>query len=380
MAPRIRTTHVGSLPRPPSLTRMLLAGQTGERIEPLAFQEEVCRAIDAALAAQIDAGLDIVNDGEQSRPGFSTYVVERMKGFGGASARRSATDFSRFPGFAEYWSWVYRGVPVHSNTQPKAISELQYFGADHARRDCQRLVDRLELHPAIQGFMTAPSPGIISTTMQNEFYDSHERYVFAIARELRKEYEVITESGLTLQIDAPDLAMERNIEFQDCSETEFLAVVELHIAALNKALANIPKDKVRLHCCWGASERPHFDDIGLDKILPLIRAVKVSGLSIPFANPRHQHEYEVLRRIPLPPDMTLIPGVIDNTTNFVEHPEVVARRILEAVSVIGDVERIIAGVDCGFGTFAGFQRVAADVVFAKLRACREGADLAAARI
>lgn len=380
MSIRIRTTHVGSLPRPRNLTDMLLAKQTGGRVPEADFQAEVERAVRGVVDAQVRAGIDIVNDGEQSRPGFSTYITERMKGFGGESARRSATDFTRFPGFAEYWSWVYRGVPVHSNTQPKAIAPVEYFGAVAARAECERLCALLRGRSEIEGFMTAPSPGIISTTMQNESYDSHEAYVYALARELRKEYEVIMGSGLLLQIDAPDLAMERNIEFQDGSDEDFLAIVELHVAALNEAIANIPPHRVRLHCCWGASERPHFDDVGLEQVLPIIRKARVGGLSIPFANPRHQHEYEVLKRVPLPPEMALIAGVIDNTTNFVEHPEVVARRIKEAVSAMDDADRVIAGADCGFATFAGFQRVATDVTFAKLRACREGADLAGARL
>ncbi|HUF80810.1 MAG TPA: hypothetical protein VMN03_06715 [Burkholderiales bacterium] len=344
------------------------------------FVEEIDAAVRQVVEAQLQAGIDIVNDGEQSRPGFSTYITERMRGFGGQSARRSATDFSRFPGFAEYWLWVYRGIPVHSNTQPKAVAAVEYFGKASAQAECERLLSLLRGRADVQGFMTAPSPGIISTTMQNDFYESHEAYLFALARELRKEYEVIAGSGLLLQIDAPDLAMERNIEFQEGTDADFLAIVEMHVAALNEALVNIPRDRVRLHCCWGASERPHFDDMSLELLLPVIRKARVGGLSIPFANPRHQHEYEVVKRVKLPADMKLIAGVIDNTTNFVEHPEVVSRRIIEAVSAVGDADRVIAGTDCGFGTFAGFQRVASDVTFAKLRACREGADLAAARL
>ena len=377
---RILVTHAGSLPRSASLTESLLAREAGKPVDEPALQREIDAAVAQVIEAQLSAGVDIVNDGEQSRPGFSTYITGRMKGFGGASARKSATDFARFPGFAQYWAWVFRGIHMHANTQPKAVAPLQYHGEDEARAECARLQAHLGRRPGAQGFITAPSPGIISTTMQNAHYESHERYVFALAAELRKEYQVIAACGLNLQIDAPDLAMERSVEFQDRSERDFVKIVELHVAALNEALRGIPQERVRLHCCWGASERPHFDDIELAAILPAIREARVGALSVPFANPRHQHEYAVLRQIPLPDSMVLIPGVIDNTSNFIEHPEVVARRLLEAADVMGDPSRVIAGTDCGFATFAGFQRVAGDVVFAKLKACREGADLAAARL
>jgi 5-methyltetrahydropteroyltriglutamate--homocysteine methyltransferase len=377
----IRTTHVGSLPRGSELTGMLLARESGKPVDEEALQRDVDAAVRQVIEAQIAAGVDIINDGEQSRPGFSTYITDRMKGFGGASKRRSASDFAKYPGFAKYWAWVFRGIPMHANTAPQAVGPIEYHGEAQARSECERLLRHLRGKKGLQGFMTAPSPGIISTTMQNAYYDSHERYVFALARELRKEYEVIANSGLLLQIDAPDLAMERNVEFQDNSDQEFLDVVEMHIAALNEALVNIPRERIRLHCCWGASERPHCDDIELGAILPILRKARVAALSIPFSNPRHQHEYGVLRKMPLPPDMKLIPGVIDNTTNFIEHPQVVANRILEAVSAMGgDPDRVIAGTDCGFATFAGFERVAEDVAFAKLRSCREGADLASAQL
>jgi len=212
--------------------------------------------------------------------------------------------------------------------------------------------------------------------MENKHYESHERYVFALARELRNEYQAIIEAGLILQIDAPDLALERSILFQDGTDGDFIKVMEVHIAALNEALRGIPTDRVRLHVCWGAWGRPHADDIALEAILPTLLTAQVGALSIPFANPRHQHEYQVLRTIRLPDSMVLIPGVIDSTTNFVEHPQVVANRIIEAVDVVGDRSRVIAGTDCGFGTFAGFEQVAKDVVFAKLASCRRGADSA----
>ena len=377
----IPTTHVGSLPRGTELTAMLLARASGQSVDDIALQREVEAAVGQVIAAQIAAGVDIINDGEQSRPGFSTYITDRMNGFGGVSKRRSASDFAKYPGFAKHWAWVFRGIPMHANTAPQAIGPIEYHGEAQARAECERLLGHLRGNDTLQGFMTAPSPGIIATTMQNAHYDSHERYVFALARELRKEYETIANAGLLLQIDAPDLGMERNVLFQDNSDREFLDVVAMHIAALNEALIDIPRERVRLHCCWGAMERPHCDDIALESILPIIRNARVGALSLPFSNARHQHEIDVLRKLPLPPEMKLIPGVIDNTTNFIEHPQVVANRILEAVAAMGgDADRVIAGVDCGFATFAGFERVAGDVAFAKLKSCREGADLASAQL
>ena len=233
--------------------------------------------------------------------------------------------------------------------------------------------------PPVDAFMTAASPGIIATTLMNAHYDSHEAYVFALARQMRKEYERIARDFI-LQIDAPDLAMERTTLFQDKTIPEFLRIAEMHVAALNEALAGIPPERVRLHCCWGNWEGPHVDDIPMRDILPALYQARVGGLSIEFANPRHQHEYAALKKMKLPDGIVLLPGVIDSTTNFVEHPEVVANRICEAVDAVGDRSRVIASSDCGFGTFAGGEFVAEDVVWAKLKSCREGADIATKRL
>jgi 5-methyltetrahydropteroyltriglutamate--homocysteine methyltransferase len=233
--------------------------------------------------------------------------------------------------------------------------------------------------PPVDAFMTAASPGIIATTMLNAHYDSHEAYVFALARQMRKEYELIARD-FVLQIDAPDLAMERTVLFQDKSVAEFLKIAEIHVAALNEALAGIPRDRIRLHCCWGNYEGPHMHDIPLSEILPVLCEAHVGALSLEFANPRHQHEYTALKQAKLPPEFMLLPGVIDSTTNYVEHPEVVANRICEAVDAVGDRSRVIASSDCGFGTFAGGELVAEDVVWAKLKSCRDGADIATRRL
>jgi 5-methyltetrahydropteroyltriglutamate--homocysteine methyltransferase len=384
---RILTTHVGSLPRSTELTALLLKRDAGVAVAESDLKALVQACTVDTVRKQIAAGIDIVNDGEQPRAGFSTQIVSRMSGFGvrSASRRRQATDYTRFPGFAEYWKWMFRGIEAHSHNQPQAVGELRYLDLAPVRSECDQLNEALSALSAVgtgvvEAFFTSPSPGIISTTMENAYYDSHERYVFALARELRKEYEAIVDAGLILQIDAPDLALERNILFQDASDAEFLKIMELHIAALNEALVSIPAERIRLHVCWGAWGRPHADDIALETILPTLLSARVGALSIPFATPRHQHEYEVLRRIRLPDQLVFIPGVIDNTTNIVEHPKVVARRIEEAVDVLGDRSRVIAGTDCGFGTFAGFEQVAKDVVFAKLASCRQGADLATQRL
>jgi len=377
---RIRTTHVGSLPRGARLSDLLIRQELGEDISKEELRLEIERGVRDVVMRQVEAGVDMVSDGEQSKPGFQTYVAQRMSGFGGESRRPAASDFKAFPGYADVVRRRAMRRAKVSNA-PAAIAAVRYEDLSAAREDCARLRACLDALPeAVEAFMPAPSPGIIATTLLNAHYESHEAYVFALAREIGKEYALIHAEGLVLQVDAPDLAMERSVLFQDKSEAEFLGIVELHVAALNSALAGIPPSAVRLHCCWGNRDGPHVDDIALGLILPLLYEARVGALSIEFANPRHQHEYAAIRAAPLPPDMLLIPGVIDSTTNYVEHPEVVANRLAEAVAAVGDRERVIAGVDCGFGTFAGYEMVAADVVWAKLRACREGADLATRRL
>jgi 5-methyltetrahydropteroyltriglutamate--homocysteine methyltransferase len=361
---RILTTHCGSLPRPPGLSDLLLRQEAGEAIDRQALHRESASAVAEVLRAQLDAGMDIVSDGEQPRVGFSMYVPMRMQGFGGESKRPTPQDVDDFPLFAKMrQARQQRRNRIYS--PPRAIAEVRYVNLDEARMECE---------------MSAASPGIIATTMENAYYDSYRSYVLAVARELRKEYEVIASYGYTLQLDAPDFGLERARMFKNQSEAEFIAAMELNVEAMNEAIQNIPREKVRLHVCWGNWEGPHTHDYPLAKLLPLLYRGKVGALSIEFANPRHQHEYEAIRKNPLPPEMILIPGVIDTTTNFVEHPEVVANRICEAVSAVGDRSRVIAGTDCGFATSAGPEQVAPDVTWAKLKSCREGADIATRRL
>jgi 5-methyltetrahydropteroyltriglutamate--homocysteine methyltransferase len=378
---RILTTHVGSLPRNPTLSDLLIRQERGEKVESSQLKAEKERAVVNVVQQQILAGVDIINDGEQPRVGFQTYVPLRMKGFGGESKRATPQDLKTFPDLAEMRQ---RRFPNRSKSYnaPMALAEVRYDDLNEALEEID-LFDAASLPldgRVSERFMTAASPGIIATTMSNNFYDSHERYVFALAREMRKEYKLIVDRGLVLQLDAPDLAMERTIMFQDNSLSEFLSIVELHVAALNEALADIPRESVRLHCCWGNWEGPHIHDVPLVEILPLICGANVGALSLEFANPRHQHELTSLKKHRFPDDKALLPGVIDSTSNYVEHPELVADRICDAVAAVGDRTRVIASVDCGFGTFTGYEFVAGSVVWAKLRALSEGASLATRRL
>ena len=324
---RILTTHVGSLPRTQALGDLLIRQEAGEAIDAELFAKEAEIAVRGVVERQLQVGIDIGNDGEQPRVGFQTYVVQRMQGFGGESKRPYMRDFAEFPSFAEMFRRRFVRMSKVRNAA-QAIAEVTYPDLSAANEEIALFERVTSSLPAkfTERFMTAPSPGIIATTMMNAWYDSHEAYVAALAREIAKEYRAIHAAGLVLQIDAPDLAMERNTLFQDKTEREFLDIATMHIAAMNGALEGIPRDRVRLHCCWGNNDAPHVHDIALATILPVLFEAKVGALSIEFANPRHQHEYEALKRHKLPAELMLLPGVLDTTTNIVEHPEVVARR------------------------------------------------------
>jgi len=325
---------------------------------------------------QAAAGVDIGNDGEQQRVGFQTYVAQRMSGFSGESKRRRGRDYEEFPELVEV---LMQRFPKRSRMQnaPEAKAELHYLGGDPIREELARLKRAVESAGAFSDcFMTAPSPGIVSTTMLNAYYDSHESYLTALAHELRNEYRAIHEAGFLLQIDSPDLAMDRSMFYRDATDAQFVKAIETHVAAINRAIEGIPRERVRLHCCWGNWDGPHVFDVPLDLVLPVLYQANVGSLSIEFANPRHQHEYAAFRRHPLPGHMVLLPGCIETTSNIVEHPEVVARRIQEAVTAVGDRERVIASADCGFGTFTRREWVIEPAVWLKLKSLREGADIA----
>jgi 5-methyltetrahydropteroyltriglutamate--homocysteine methyltransferase len=377
---RILTTHVGSLPRNDELSDLLIRREEGETIDPGLLGLAMDRAVQHVVRKQLEAGIDIGNDGEQQRIAFSTYVAQRMSGFAGESKRRRSRDYEEFP---ELINVLMDRFPKRSKMQnaPEARSELQYLGISAIAQEIDRVKRTVKAAVGFSDcFMTAPSPGIISTTMLNAYYDSQESYLSALAREMGKEYRTIYEAGLILQIDSPDLAMDRAMFYRDLSDAQFVTACEMHVAAINKAIEGIPRDRVRLHCCWGNWDGPHIFDVALDLILPVLYQANVGALSIEFGNPRHQHEYQALRRYRLPDHMVLLPGVIETTSNIVEHPEVVARRIAEAVAAVGDRERVIASSDCGFGTFTRREWVIEPVVWLKLKSLREGANIASSRL
>ncbi|MEX0590107.1 MAG: cobalamin-independent methionine synthase II family protein [Xanthobacteraceae bacterium] len=377
---RILTTHVGSLPRNEPLSDLLVRREARETIEPALMNGEMDKAVRHVVAKQKEAGIDIGNDGEQQRVGFQTYVPQRMTGFGGVSKRRRGLDFEKFP---ELLATLMRRFPNVSKQQnaPEAQAEIKYVDTGPIESETKRFKEIAKSAGAFaELFMTAASPGIISTTMYNAYYDSHDAYLDAIAREMKKEYRAIHQAGLILQIDAPDLAMDRTMFYRDKTESEFVKDCERHIAAINKGIEGIPRDRIRLHACWGNWEGPHIDDVPLGAILPALYQANVGALSIEFSNPRHAHEYAALKRNWLPDHMILIPGVVESTSNFVEHPEVVAKRIEEAVAAVGDRERVIASTDCGFGTFTNREYVIEPAVWLKLKSIREGADIASSRL
>ncbi len=378
---RILTTHVGSLPRNPELTDLLIDQEQGKAIDTAALACQSETAVQHVVSEQLKAGVDIVNDGEQPRIGFQTYVPQRMRGFGGESKRPTPQDMAEFPDFAAMMQ-SRNMMRAKVFNAPQAIAEVEYDDLSAVQDECAMFLRCMDQTPGAftERFMTAASPGIIATTMLNAYYDSHAAYVLAVAEQMKKEYEYIHAQGLLLQLDAPDLAMERTFLFQEQTIAEFQKTIEVHIEAVNRATENIPAERIRLHICWGNYDGPHNHDVPLADILPILYQAKVGALSIELANPRHQHEYKAFRQHPLPDSMLLIPGVIDSTTNYIEHPEIVADRICQVADAIGDRSRIIAGSDCGFGTFAGWEMVPESVVWAKLRACAEGARMASRRL
>jgi 5-methyltetrahydropteroyltriglutamate--homocysteine methyltransferase len=381
---RILTTHTGSLPRPAELTALYVRRSRGEAIDPGALDVAGKAAVHEVVAKQIAAGVDVGNNGEQQREAFFLYVRHRMSGFGGGWSRKVFADVTHYPAFSA-WKAAHDAVNESiSNTGgvPEAVGEVRYLDRALVEAECQDF--RTALDSAQGGFaerfMTAPSPGIIAAAMRNAWYDTEDAYLDALGRALQVEYETIVSHGFLLQIDAPDLAMERHLSYQDRPIGDFIDFVERVVARINRALTNIPRDRVRLHACWGNYEGPHDCDVALPEILPAIRQAKVGGFVLPFANPRHAHEYRCLTDLPLDNDQVIVAGVIDPLTNFVEHPEVVADRLEQVARAVGDPRRVLAGTDCGFDTSAGRGRVADDVVWAKLAAMAEGAKIATKRL
>ncbi len=380
---RILTTHTGSLPRPPELTRLFARRARGEMIDEAELVAAGQRALRWIVPKQFEAGIDIGNNGEQQREGFFLYLRHRLAGFGGAWQRPPRADIERYPVFKAALESQLRGREAVSNfAPPKALGEVRYLDPALVERECREF--RAALDDAhvdfVEPFLTAPSPGIVAAAVRNEHYASETEYLDALAAALKVEYEAIVANGFLLQLDCPDLALERHVSYQHRPLDEFLAFVERVISAINRSLLNVPRDRVRMHVCWGNYEGPHDCDVPLQKILPILYHAKVGALVLPFANPRHGHEVTCLERLPPPKDHVIVAGVIDSTTNFVAHPEVVAERIERVARALGDARRVIAGTDCGFDTSAGMGRVAEDVVWAKLGALRYGARIASDRL
>ena len=381
---RILTTHAGRLPRPAALTRLYARRATGEAVDSQEIEAQARDATRAIVRKQIDTGLDVIDDGEQSRESFVLYMRHRLTGLGGTGARPMHADLDAYPEYKSAFQLRVTSPDKVSNRAnlPKAVGEVTYANPGLIEAECADFRAALLGQDGryAEAFLTAPSPGIIASIVQNEHYDTFDRYVDALAPALQLEFEAIVRNGFLLQLDCPDLALERHTSYRDRPLAEFIAFVELVVAAINKALSNIPREKVRLHVCWGNYEGPHDHDVALRDILPAILQAKAGAIFLPFANPRHAHEFRVLESIPLADGQQLIAGVIDTLTNFVEHPEVIADRIERIAGVIGDPCRLLAGTDCGFDTSAGMGRVTEDVVWAKLRALREGAELASKRL
>jgi 5-methyltetrahydropteroyltriglutamate--homocysteine methyltransferase len=380
---RILTTHTGSLPRPASLVRLYIAKARGEAVDAQ-LAEAGHAALEESVRKQRDAGIDIGNNGEQQREAFFLYVRSRMSGFGGAWTRPNRGDVERYPDFkAALERQQTSSVQISSRDDvPTAIGDIRYLDRAAIDTECddfRTALDKLG-NPFVEPFLTAPSPGIVAAALRNDHYPTEEAYLAALGEALRVEYEAIVNHGFLLQLDCPDLAMERHMSYQDKPLGDFLGFVDRVVASINTALSNIPRDRVRLHACWGNYEGPHDCDVELQEIMPILRKLKVGGFVLPFANPRHSHDYNVLRDFPLDADQVIVAGVIDSVTNFVEHPKTIAERIERVAAVVGDPKRVLAGTDCGFDTSAGQRRVAEDVVWAKLAALSEGARIASQRL
>jgi 5-methyltetrahydropteroyltriglutamate--homocysteine methyltransferase len=366
---RILTTHTGSLPRPDDLRELLAAAERGEKPDAATFQERVREAVDETVRLQREAGIDIVNDGEVGKPGYSTYIKDRCTGFEGES--RSSMVQGEGKDFPE---WAARraaaGTPAIS--RPACNGPIAWKDFDAVRRDIENLRAAAASSGAEEVFMSAASPGVIAIFLTNDYYPSHEAYLEAITNVMRDEYRAIVDAGFTLQLDCPDLAMSRHNRMADRSLDDFRSLVEMHVAAVNEATKDIDPEMMRLHLCWGNYEGPHHMDVPLKDIIDIVLKARPAGISFEGANPRHEGEWRVWRDVKLPPDKLLFPGVIDSTTNFVEHPDVVADRLIRYTEVVG-MENVVASSDCGFGTFATFTAVDPRITWAKLRSLSEGA-------
>jgi 5-methyltetrahydropteroyltriglutamate--homocysteine methyltransferase len=368
---RFLTTHTGSLPRPDDLVQMMFAREEGSPVDAAALRARIRSAVARVVERQIEAGIDVVNDGEMSKPSYATYIKDRLHGFGGESRALVYQDLVGFPEFARH---VF-GDPGRSRRRtPGCNGPISVRDAEAPEIDVANLTLALARLNAEEAFLTAASPGVVALFFQNGHYPSEEAYLYAIAEAMRHEYEIIAGAGLTLQIDCPDLAMGRHIQYAKLSLGQFRAKARLHIEALNHAVQNIPADQMRLHLCWGNYEGPHHCDVPLKDVIDIVFLAKPNGLSFEAANPRHAHEWAVFKDVSLPDGKLLIPGVIESKTNFIEHPELIAQRIGRFAELVGR-ENVIAGSDCGFGTWVGQAAVDPRIVWAKFVSLAEGARL-----
>lgn len=373
MSARILTTHVGSLPRSQQVIDLVFAQDRDEQVDPVTFERVIGEAVAHAVDRQVESGVDVVSDGEMSKIGYATYIRHRLSGFEiDEVPRATPADLDAFPSFKARLA-EQGGTPRY--LRPVCRGEVRYEHPEPLAADIAHLLAAREGKPVTEAFMNAPSPGVIAVFQPNEFYSSPDDYLGALAAAMATEYRAIVDAGLLLQIDAPDLGMGRHIMYRDSSEDEFLAAARRHVDALNSALEGIPADRVRMHICWGNYEGPHHCDIGVDRIMDIVLSAKPRFLLFEGANPRHEHEWEVWAGAPIPEDKVLVPGVIDSTTNYIEHPRLVAQRLRRFVEIVGP-ERVLAGSDCGFGTFAGFGAVDPEICWAKLRSLADGAELA----
>ena len=374
---RILTTHVGSMPRPQEVVDLLFAQDRGENYDPAEFDEVMRKNVASIADQQVKAGVDVISDGEMSKISYATYIRHRLTGFEiGEAPRATPSDLDAFPEFRDRLA-AGGGTPKYQ--RPICTGPIEVKDLKPLQKDIENLKTAQTSSPAEEAFMNAVSPGTVAVFQPNQYYANHEAYLQALAEVMKQEYEIIVNSGLVLQVDCPDLAMGRHIKFRDEDDDAFIRNAELQIEALNYALSDVPADRVRMHLCWGNYEGPHIHDIPLRKILPTVMKAKPQAILFETSNPRHAHDWQVWADAKIPDDKILIPGVLDTTTNFVEHPELVAERILKFTNIVGR-ERVMAGSDCGFGTFAGFGAVHPSICWAKLGAMAEGAQLASEKL
>lgn len=373
---RILVTHVGSLPRSQAVVDVLFARDRREAHDERAAIAVIGRAVSDVVRMQVDSGIDVVSDGEMSKISYATYIKDRLSGFAGDTPREPGQDLVEFPRILK--RLAEQGATA-KYTRPRCVGEIRVQSLQPVQTDIANMQAAVGAAGASEGFLNAASPGVVALFQPNDFYRTQDDYLEAVAEAMRVEYEAIAAAGLLVQIDAPDLAMGRHTMYRAQSTNEFLDRAARHIEVLNHALRNVPAEHVRMHVCWGNYEGPHHHDIPLEELLPVVVKAKVQALLIEGANPRHAHEWSVFRAHTLPDEKVLIPGVISSTTNYVEHPELVAERIIRYADLVGR-ERVMAGSDCGFGTFAGFGPVDPDVTWLKLRSLAEGARLATKRL